>query len=142
MTHELWKRRHARGHDMVRDIIRSATPDAQPADRRRRLQRRRRDRDELWRSNGTEGHDAREGHQSVRLFPNALVEVDDIVYFRADDGTRPRSDGTDEGTTSPRQPRAAPCPRTRNVKAGSSYADDGVRGDELWMTDGTPDAPS
>jgi ELWxxDGT repeat protein len=110
--------------------------------------------DELWRSDGTlRGtrlvKDIRPGGQAAH--PTALAVVGDVLLFTADDGTHGRelwrSDGTAAGTRlvkDIRPGRAGSSPTAFGFAdftvVGDTLhfvADDGVHGEEPWISDGT-----
>lgn len=115
---------------------------------------------ELWRSDGTEAGteivaDLRPGPESST--PAFLTDVDGTLFFTADDGTNGRepwtSDGTAAGTLrldvrpGPLGSVELESPLPPDVDAGrfaaaggllAFRANDGVRGEELWVSDGTP----
>jgi ELWxxDGT repeat protein len=116
---------------------------------------------ELWTSDGTRAwrvKDIRRG--SAASSPRYLTEMGGRVYFSAHDGATGRelwrSDGTPGGTvqvaelrrgsvgSNPRELTALPAFDGGGASVVPSVlvfaANDGVRGDELWRSDGTPDA--
>ncbi|HTW18401.1 MAG TPA: ELWxxDGT repeat protein [Nocardioides sp.] len=107
---------------------------------------------ELWKSDGTTAGttmvtDIKAG--SAASAPYGLVALGDTVYFRADDGTHGhelwKSDGTTAGTTMVADirpdsmhrhyPDAVPLTAAGDVLYFRD--DDGLHGDELWVSDGT-----
>lgn len=111
---------------------------------------------ELWKSDGSTAGTVlvKDINTSASSFPQELTVVNDVLYFTADDGGRGRelwrSDGTDAGTVLVKNLRpdgTARPPSTYDPSEieqltemnGVLYftADDGVRGVELWRSDGT-----
>jgi ELWxxDGT repeat protein len=108
---------------------------------------------ELWKSSGTAAgtvlvKDIRNGASGS--FPDKLVNVGGTLYFTANDGMNGRelwkSDGTSAGTVLVKNMRSGANGSFSNYYAaelmnvgGTLYfaADDGVRGQELWKSDGT-----
>jgi ELWxxDGT repeat protein len=110
---------------------------------------------ELWRTDGSEAGTelvATVASEDFPLGPGFLYRVDaGVVFFLA--GAGPcwaelwRSDGTAAGTQLLRDFAGPSCPSTGRLQAfavagfpGSVFfaSDDGIRGAELWRTDGTP----
>ncbi len=117
--------------------------------------------EELWKSDGTEAgtvlvKDIRPGDESS--FPDRLVNMNGVLYFRASDGSENsyelwRSDGTEMGTYMVKNINPEPnyggfstpflygryitLPTTNNELY--FYGNDLANGDELWKSDGTED---
>ncbi len=115
---------------------------------------------ELWRSDGSFGgtymvRDIYSGAESgTGGYPRYITKVGSTVYFRGTNGVNGyelwKSDGTPGGTSMVKDinPGAADCfnnsaPYFAEVNGKLIFrADDGTHGQELWITDGTPEGTS